>query len=187
MARSPLQIRRLSWRLRTGLALLLGASAAAPLAAQSANVHTGLAPRVVAPDSGQRRILPDGRAMLLKVGPANGGASYLFLGSEDLPPGTGIPRHRHEVDEELLIVLRGRLTVALNDSLHEAPAGSVVYLPPRVWVAVTNRSTETATLMFVFPRGAVERCFQFIGRAPGESTPRRLTRPNAPRSCGRAR
>lgn len=156
------------------LLVLIGLSATRLQAQVDAVVHTGAAPRVVGPAEGERRVLPDGRHMLLKVGPANTGAGYLFLGAEDLPPGTGVPRHRHELDEEILIVQRGQVTVELNDTAHAAPAGSVVYLPPRSWVAVANRGTETATIMFVFPRGSVERCFQFIGTAPGEA-PRRPT------------
>jgi mannose-6-phosphate isomerase-like protein (cupin superfamily) len=143
----------------------------APLAAQvTADLHTGQRPRVVAPDEGHRRILPDGRAILLKVGPSTTGAGYLFLGAEDLPPGSSIPRHRHELDEEILVVHRGTVEVQLNDSTHSAPAGSVVYLPPRTWVRVRNAApADTATIMFVFPRGAVERCFQFIGRGEAET------------------
>ena len=67
------------------------------------------------------------------------------------------------------------MVVELNDTAHAAPAGSVVLLPPRSWVGVSNRGSETATIMFVFPRGSVERCFQFIGTAPGEA--RRLPTP----------
>lgn len=148
-------------------ALLLAAS---PLPAQvTADVHTGLVPQVVGSEAGERRVLPNGWHMLLKVGPTNGGAAYLFLGSEDLPPGTRIPRHRHEVDEEILIVHRGEVTVVLNDSVQTAPAGSVIYLPPRNWISLSNEGQEAATVMFVFPRGSVERCFQFVGRAPGEA------------------
>lgn len=137
-------------------------------------VHTGAAPRVIGPADGERRVLPDGRHMLLKVGPENTGSGYLFLGAEDLPPGTGVPRHRHEIDEEILVVQRGEVTVELNDSSHRAQAGSVVFLPPRSWVAVSNPGADTATIMFVFPRAGMERCFQFVGLAPGEA-PRRRT------------
>lgn len=152
--------------------LLVGPRAA--LAQVNAEIHTAAAPRVILPGEGERRVLPDGRHILLKVGPENSGASYLFMGAEDLPPGTLIPRHRHEADEEILIVQRGEVTVELNDTAHVAPAGSVVFLPARSWVSVANRGTATATVMFVFPRGSVERCFQFIGRAPDE-TPRPQT------------
>jgi quercetin dioxygenase-like cupin family protein len=174
MVRRPVQ----SWRLvhplrRRGLALVLcfGPAAAGPLGAQHAEPHAGPAPQVVLPDAGQRVVFRDGRVARFKVGPAGTGASYFFLLSEDMPPGTAVPRHRHEVDEELLIVTRGRVTVALNDSVHQAPAGSVIYLPPRAWVAVRNAGPDTATVMAVFPRGAIERCFQFAARALGQSAP----------------
>ncbi|HEY0929846.1 MAG TPA: cupin domain-containing protein [Gemmatimonas sp.] len=135
----------------------------------TANLHTGAKPQVVRPDEGERRILPDGRAMRLKVGPSTTGAGYLFVGAEELPPGSRVPRHRHELDEEVLIVQQGEVTFFLNDTAHVAPAGSVVYLPPRNWITVENRSTVLARIMFVFPRGAVERCFQFIGRSVADS------------------
>jgi len=49
------------------------------------------------------------------------GRGYRFLDAEDLPSGTRVPRHRHELDEEILIVQRGEVTVELNDSAHAAP------------------------------------------------------------------
>lgn len=152
-------------------ALFAASGALLPAAAQvTADLHTSALPRVILPDQGERRILPDGRAIRLKVGPAATGAGYLFLGAEELPPGSRVPRHRHELDEELLIVQEGEVTFFLDDSAHLAPAGSVVFLPPRHWIAVENRSGAAARIMFVFPRGAVERCFQFIGRSVADST-----------------
>jgi quercetin dioxygenase-like cupin family protein len=122
------------------------------------------APRVVRPGEGERHALPDGRVHFLKVGPVNGGASYLFLGTEEMPAGTATRTHLHEIDEEILIVHRGRLKVTLNDSTYIADAGTVVYLPPGTWVTAVNAGPESATLMYVFPRGAVERCMQFPAR-----------------------
>lgn len=149
-------------------ALLL--PSAVPAAAQvTADLHTAARPQVVRPEEGERRILPDGRAIRLKVGPSTTGAGYLFVGAEELPPGSRVPRHRHELDEEVLIVQAGTVTFWLDDSAHVAPAGSVVYLPPRHWIMVENRSAAPARIMFVFPRGAVERCFQFIGRSVADS------------------
>jgi mannose-6-phosphate isomerase-like protein (cupin superfamily) len=145
---------------------LLTGSAGAQI---TADLHTSAEPRVILPAQGERRILPDGRSIRLKVGPATTGAGYLFLGDEELPPGSRVPRHRHELDEEVLIVLVGEVTFLLNDSARVAPAGSVVYLPPRNWIAVENRGSAPARVMFAFPRGAVERCFQFIGRSEADS------------------
>ncbi len=150
--------------------VLLGLGVITPAA--SAQVthapNTGGTPHVVAPPEGISRVLPDGREILLKVGPTSTGAAYLFLGSEDIPQGAGIPRHRHEVDEEILIVHRGEVVVELDDVPHRATAGSVIYLPPRTWISLRNEAPETATIMFVFPRGSVERCFEYVGLSPGE-------------------
>jgi len=158
--------------LLAGMAVLLSVT---PAGAQlSADLHTAARPQVVLPDAGERRILPDGRAIRLKVGPSTTGAGYLFLGAEELPPGSRVPRHRHELDEEVLIVQQGEVTFLLNDTAHVAPAGSVVYLPPRNWIAVENRGATAARIMFVFPRGAVERCFQYIGRSVADSAAGRV-------------
>lgn len=135
---------------------------------------TGPIPHIVSLDDGARRVLPDGREIMLKVGPRSTAAGYLFLGSEDIPKGAGIPRHRHEIDEEILIVHRGEVVIELDDVPHRAQAGSVIFLPPGTWIALRNEASETATIMFVFPRGSVERCFEFIGRSPGEEA-RELT------------
>jgi quercetin dioxygenase-like cupin family protein len=166
-------------------ALFSLATAPHPLLGQvTADLHTDPAPRVIGPEDGERRILGDGRHMLLKVGPANSGASYLFLGTERLPPGSSVPRHRHEVDEEILIVHRGEVTVHLDGTRHEASAGTVVYLPPRTWISVENQGTAPATIMFVFPRGSVERCFQFIGTGEDDGpVPTEGARAEERRSC----
>jgi quercetin dioxygenase-like cupin family protein len=166
------------------LSILALALSPAGLAAQvSADVHTELTPRVIGADEGERRNLPDGRHMLLKVGPENTGSSYLFLGSEVLPPGASIPRHRHEVDEEILIVHRGAVTVELDGTVHHAEEGAVVYLPPRTWVSVRNEGDDSAAVMFVFPRGSVERCFQFIGRGDDGERARPADPGEESRSC----
>lgn len=136
--------------------------------------NTGGDAHIVAPSDGITRVLPDGREILLKVGPKSTGAAYMFLGSEDIPQGAGVPRHRHEIDEEILIIHSGEVIVELDDVPHTATAGSVVFLPPGTWIALRNEARETATIMFVFPRGSVERCFEFVGVSPGEE-PRKMT------------
>ncbi len=142
-----------------GLSLVL-ASALTEADAQQP-IRTDLRPRVVRRAEGERRYLADGRFMLLKVGPVATGASYLFMGYEDLPPGTAIPQHRHEVDEEILIVYRGRVRVLLD--------------------------RDTASIFFVFPRGSVERCFQFVGRGEGEPPRDRSRGPTVLRARASAR
>jgi quercetin dioxygenase-like cupin family protein len=164
-------------QVRTGLRLVAAiglAGIGSPVAAQQA-IHTDLAPRIVRRSEGERRYLADGRFMLLKVGPQATGANYVFMGAEDMPPGTVIPEHEHEVDEEILLVHRGRVRVVLNRDTTDATSGDVVFLPPRTRVSVRALAPDTATIYFVFPRASVERCFQAVGRGAGESAPHRPT------------
>lgn len=75
------------------VATVLTVAAATLLVVRSAHgqvnaaLHTAAKPQVVRPEDGERRILPDGRAIRLKVGPSTTGAGYLFLGAEELHPG----------------------------------------------------------------------------------------------------
>jgi quercetin dioxygenase-like cupin family protein len=164
---------RMSAGLRVAVAIGL-MSMTRPGVAQQA-IHTDLTPRIIRRSEGERRYLADGRYMLLKVGPQTSGANYLFMGAEDLPPGTAIPSHQHEVDEEILLVFRGRVSVVLNRDTAEAASGDVIFLPPRSRVSVRALAPDTATIYFVFPRGSVERCFQAVGRGAGDTVRRAPT------------
>jgi hypothetical protein len=97
------------------------------------------------------------------------------MGAEDMPPGTTIPEHQHEVDEEVLLLQRGRLRVVLNGDTTEAGPGDVIFLPARSRVGAKALPPDTATVYFVFPRGSVERCFQAVGWGAGETGPHRPT------------
>jgi quercetin dioxygenase-like cupin family protein len=117
-----------------GLTLFL-AGAHAEAGAQQP-VHTALRAQVVRRADGERRYLADGRFMLLKVVPVATGASYLFMGYEDLPPGSAIPEHEHEVDEEIIIVYRGHVRAIMGHDSTEAAAGDAIFLPARTHISV---------------------------------------------------
>ena len=106
----------------------------------------------------------DGRSMLLKVGPTLSGSTHLFLVAEDMPPGTAIPLHRHELHEELLFVHRGQVAVRLGERETVAPAGTTVYIPAGTWIGVQNVGRDTATTVAVFAQGEVEACFTRLAR-----------------------
>lgn len=159
------------WLGSTGvLAGLLALVTAAPLVAQEAyDGQEDLRPRVIERAAGEKRFLPDGIVMRLKVGPENSGSGYLFMGYDEIPPGAGIPRHRHEIDEEILIVHRGTMQFVLNADTALARAGDAVFLPPDNWISARNAGSDTARVFFVFPRSTVEDCFQRIGRGERET------------------
>lgn len=143
-------------------------SPALALGQDAYDARDDLRPQVIDQSDGEKRFLSDGTVMRLKVGPDNGGSGYLFMGYDELPPEAGIPRHRHEIDEEILIAHRGTVRFTLGDVTHLAEDGDAVFLPPGHWISAVNVGPDTARVFFVFPRATVERCFQHIGRGDGE-------------------
>jgi quercetin dioxygenase-like cupin family protein len=133
------------------------------------DARSDLKPRVIRRADGQKRFFPDGRFILLKVGPENSQSGYLFMGYEDLPPGTSIPRHRHEIDEEIILVQRGSVLFFFAADSAVGEAGDVMFLPPGNFISARSLGPDTASIFFVFPRAGMERCFQLLGRGEGES------------------
>src|SRR5579871_1655589 len=66
---------------------------------------------------------------ILKVDPHNGGSSHLVLGTEDIPPGAKIDRHRHPGSDEILYLQNGRARVSLGDMVREVHGGATVFIP----------------------------------------------------------
>lgn len=124
-------------------------------------------PRVIAADEGASSIGENGFITLIKVGSVSTGASQLYVGSGIVPPGTETPMHLHEVDEEVLYVLEGEITLTLNDEVHTVGTGGTAFIPPGTWMKVENRSDAPAHVLGILPRGNVERCFRAIYPADG--------------------
>jgi quercetin dioxygenase-like cupin family protein len=87
---------------------------------------------------------------ILKVDRHNGGSSHLVLGTEDLPPGAKIDRHRHPGSDEIIFLQNGRAQVSLGDTVREVHGGTTVYIPANTWIAVTNIGTDAISAVFVF-------------------------------------
>jgi quercetin dioxygenase-like cupin family protein len=86
----------------------------------------------------------------LKVDRHNGNSSRLVFGTEDLPPGAKIDRHRHPGADEILLLQGGRARVSLGDRTGEVHGGATVFIPANTWISVTNTGTDTIGCVFVF-------------------------------------
>jgi quercetin dioxygenase-like cupin family protein len=92
------------------------------------------------------------------------GAATVFQSTA--APGEGPPLHRHLREDEMLYVLEGRLRVRLDETMHDAPAGSLVFIPkgvPHVW---QNTGDDTARFLVVFTPAAAGM-EQFFERSAG--------------------
>ena len=102
---------------------------------------------------------------ILKVDRHNGGSSHLVFGTEDIPPGESIDRHRHPGADEILFLQNGHARVHLGDRTREVHGDATVFIPANTWIEVTNLGTEPISFVFVFSAPGFENFMR------AESTP----------------
>ena len=87
-------------------------------------------PALIHLKEGEKRVSRQRQAtVLLKVDPVTTGSQHFVIASEDLDPGERINVHRHEMEDELLILYKGVATVTLGDQRLAAEAGTTVFVP----------------------------------------------------------
>ena len=121
---------------------------------------TKTTPLILEKDEGERRVWRpiegaegwegEPGPFILKVDRHNGGSSQLVFGTEDLPPGAKIDRHRHPGADEILLLQNGSARVSLGDRTREVHGGAMVFIPANTWIAVTNIGTDAISCVFVF-------------------------------------
>lgn len=87
---------------------------------------------------------------ILKVTPQNSGSKHLVLGTEEIPPGGVIPRHKHLEQDEILLIQTGTAHVTLNDKEYDVHAGGMVFFPAQTWVGLKNIGRDSISLVFIF-------------------------------------
>jgi quercetin dioxygenase-like cupin family protein len=105
------------------------------------NTTTDLSPIIVQPGEG-KELHAFGNVMSVMLGGGQTGNS-LTICSEVTPPGGGPPLHVHNREDEIFLVIEGRISYFANGGWTEVGPGGVVYLP----------------------RGAVH-CFRNVGETP---------------------
>lgn len=138
----------------------MGASYAQSQAAKSSalSAKTAAKPLLLEKNEGElriRRARPDNSViaspqLMLKVSPKNNGSQHLVLGTEDIPPGGSIPKHKHLEQDEILLIETGVAHVWLGDQERDAHAGALVFIPANTWIALKNTGSEAVSLVFIF-------------------------------------
>jgi quercetin dioxygenase-like cupin family protein len=112
---------------------------------------------------------------LLKVSPKNNGSQHLVAGTEEIVPGATLPKHRHLVQDEIVLVHSGTAHVWLGDQERDLHAGGLVFIPSNTWVIAKNIGDEPVSITFIFSAPGFEdtmRCNSVpAGEIPTEITP----------------
>ena len=112
----------------------------------------GPAPLLLENNEGEQRIWrdPPPAGFMLKVSPANNGSQHLVLGTEDIGPGEGIPRHKHLGQDEIVLIQSGVIHVQVSDQARDLHAGGMAFIPAFTWVSLKNKINQPASMVFVF-------------------------------------
>src|SRR5229473_3909784 len=106
---------------------------------------------------------------ILKVTPQNSGSKHLVFGTEEIPPGGVIPRHKHLEQDEILLIQTGTAHVTLNDKEYDVHAGGMVFFPAQTWVGLKNIGNDSISLVFIFSSPGFEnnmRCGSVLAGQP---------------------
>jgi quercetin dioxygenase-like cupin family protein len=118
-------------------------------------------------DTGANRI----SEFILKITPQNSGSQHLVLGTETIPPGGRISKHRHLGQDEILFLQTGSARVTLNDKPYEVHAGATVFFPLNTWVSLENTGSEPIQLIFVFSAPGFEDYMRCTSVPAGQPAP----------------
>jgi mannose-6-phosphate isomerase-like protein (cupin superfamily) len=127
-------------------------------------------PSVVPPGAGRKLTVIGLEITLLLDCAQTGGAYYTFIGV--LPPGTGVPPHVHQHEDEVVHILEGEFEVFLDGKVHRASAGAMLYFPRHVPHGFTVVGKSTGRAFFVIsPGGNFERFFTELSALPANQPP----------------
>jgi len=118
---------------------------------------------------------------MLKVSPKNNGSQHLVAGTEELAPGAAIPKHRHLVQDEIVLIHSGKAHVWLCDQERDLHAGGLVFIPSNTWISLKNIGTEPISLTFIFSEAGFEDTMR-CNSVPAGETPTQIT-PEQQRDC----
>jgi quercetin dioxygenase-like cupin family protein len=120
------------------------------------------------------RSVPASSQFLLKVSPKNNGSQHLVAGTEVLAPGAALPKHRHLVQDEILLIHSGTAHVSLGDEERDLHAGGLVFIPANTWISGKNIGPDPIALTFIFSAPGFEETMRCNSVAAGE-TPTPIT------------
>jgi len=119
---------------------------------------------VLGPDEGEILLVRNTK-VIVKVDPRTGSRS-MAAGTQSLGPGAGIPLHKHDNSDEMLVIEKGSAMAMLGDQRKIAGAGSTIFIPKGVWHGVEPVKEDSQFLWVVSPPG-LEGYFREIGSKPG--------------------
>ena len=145
---------------------------------------------VLEKEQGERRVRPAGVGIatvpvefILKVTPQNSGSRHLILGTQTIPPGGTVPKHRHLGQDEVVFLQSGKARFTLNGKDYEVHDGGMIFAPSNTWMALENIGTDDIRLIFIYSAPGFEEYMRCTSTPAGQTAPQ-LSRDQL-RACAR--
>ncbi|WP_042395289.1 cupin domain-containing protein [Streptacidiphilus carbonis] len=123
---------------------------------------------IVAPDGGEVIELGPARMRILEDGGTTG--HRLGIGEITLAPHSeGPPQHRHAEHDEGFYVVSGCAVFTVGRTSHEAPAGTLVMVPPGVPHTFANPGDQPVVLLNTFTPDLYVQYFRDLGDTVAEN------------------
>jgi mannose-6-phosphate isomerase-like protein (cupin superfamily) len=125
---------------------------------------------VVGPDGGETIRLGPVQLRILEDGSTT--AHRLGLAEITLPPHTdGPPQHRHARHDEGFYVVSGQARFTVGETSYDAPAGTLVMVPPGAPHTFANPTGETTVLLNTFTPDLYVQYFRDLGALSADGRP----------------
>jgi mannose-6-phosphate isomerase-like protein (cupin superfamily) len=107
----------------------------------------------------------------IKISP--GGASGRFaMITQEVSPGTTIPVHLHENEDELIFIQSGTGEATLAEATVPLSGGSALFVPKGTWHGGRNTGTGTLMWIAIYSPSGFDGYFREIGRKSPTDPPR---------------
>lgn len=106
----------------------------------------------------------------IKISPKAQGRFAMI--TQDVSPGTSIPVHLHEHEDEIIFIQSGQGEATLGDDLVPLRSGSTLYVPQGTWHGGRNTGTEILRWIAIYSPSGFEGYFREIGRSSPDAPPR---------------
>jgi len=122
-------------------------------------------PVIEGPGEGTTIQGPVGGPLTFKVrGDQTNGGLTVFENA--VAPGEGPPLHAHANEDEAWYVIEGRVRFQLGEELHDAPAGSFVFVPRGTPHCFRNAGDTMARILVMFTPAGMEAFFDRFAEVP---------------------
>jgi len=106
---------------------------------------------------------------ILKVTYESSGSQHLVLGTQTIPPGGTVPKHRHLDQDEIVVLEAGAAHMILGDKDYDIRAGGIVFAPAKTWMSLANTGAADIQLIFIYSSPGFERYLRCTSTPTGQT------------------